>query len=215
MRKAVIIDDHRIVRKGVADIIKEIDDIETIAEFSDGAVALDYLLSNDIDIAICDLSMPKLNGLSLLESTLEHKPDLNFLVFTMHNERQYVMSGLEKGAKGFILKDSEDEDLMQAIDQVANGQNYFDRQLTYIIASQLRAGQEETEEDNLTEREREILALIVAGLTTSEIADKLYLSSHTIDTHRRKLMKKLKARNTADLVRKYFENISTNAQHHI
>lgn len=210
MRKAVIIDDHRIVRKGVANIIAEIDDIQTIAEFSDGIVARDYLLDHDIDIAICDLSMPKLGGLNLMEEVLAQKPYSNFLLFTMHNERQYIMAGLEKGAKGFILKDSEDEDLMQAIETVANGESYFDRQISYIIASQLRRDQQE-EDLNITEREKEILSLIVDGFTTSEIADKLYLSIHTIDTHRRKLMRKLKARNTADLVRKYFEEFRESA----
>lgn len=200
MKSVVVIDDHKIVREGFSSMISDLEGFDLIAQFSTGQPAKSFLQANRVDVVICDISLPDVSGLELMEQVLKSNPEVNFLLFTMHDDRQYVLSGIEKGARGIILKDSEHEDLMEAIKAVSNGQMFYDRRVSNILAQKFRQPETGINVD-LTDREREVLKLIVEGFTTKEIADKVYLSSRTVDAHRRRVMQKVGARNTADLVR--------------
>jgi DNA-binding NarL/FixJ family response regulator len=194
----LLADDHAIFRQGIRKIIEEIDGLAICGEAKDGLELLELLKTKRPDLIILDISMPNLRGLEATEEIKKLYPEIKILLLTMHKKKSFVQSGLRAGADGFLLKEDADSELYRAIESLKKGGNYFSPLLSTIMFN-LTTARPETEA--LTRREREILKLLAEGKKSQEIADILFVSIHTVRTHRYNLMRKLRLRNMADLVR--------------
>ena len=197
MIRALIADDHQIVRDGLKRILAAAGDIEVAAEAAGGDEALALAKSGDYDMAVLDLSMPGLSGLALIKRLKAEKPKMRMLVLSMHGEQQYAARALKAGASGYLTKDSASDQLVKAIRKIAAGGVY----ITETAASTLISS-----EKGLSDREFEVLKLLVDGLGPTEIGEKLHLSVKTVSTHKTHILEKLGLHSTADLVRYALEN---------
>jgi DNA-binding NarL/FixJ family response regulator len=194
--RIMLVDDHNLVRRGLASLLQTEGRYQVVAEASDGEEALRILEDTPADVAILDLSMPRMNGLETIRRASKKFPRLKILVLSMYGDEQFVSQSLHDGAKGFILKHAMDEELFQALDAIHGGGQYISRAID--------AGKvEERSRDQLelTVREREVLQLIVDGHTTTEVAEILVISPHTATRHRANLMQKLSSHSQVELVR--------------
>lgn len=196
----VIADDHGIVRKGIRSIIESIEEVELVGEAADGTEALSLVEEKRPDVLLIDISMPGLTGMQVLDKIIEAGYDTRVVILSMHNEEEYVLQAVNAGASGYLLKNADDRELIEGIRTVADGQVYYSSYVSQVMANSLRRPKENPNEA-LTAREKEVLKLIVDGLSNKEIADKAFISARTVDKHRASIMKKLNARNAADLVR--------------
>jgi DNA-binding NarL/FixJ family response regulator len=196
MIRVILIDDHAIVRKGVASLLRADHHYEVVAEASDGEEALSRLESVDADVAILDLSMPQLNGLETLRRMAKQHPKTKTLVLSMYDDEQFVAQALRDGAYGYILKQAMDDELFGALDRIVQGKKYVSPAIDLE-----RVEHRQLERIDLTDREREVLQLIVDGHTTQSVADMLSISPHTATRHRANLMQKLGVHTQMELVR--------------
>ena len=204
-KKVILADDHDVVIKGLVDLIGDKHDI--IATCGNAQEVTNFLKEGNVDVLITDISMPGSEGLDYMKEFSKLYPNLNILVFSMHSDVEYVKKALELGAKGYVLKDTKSDVLLNGIDEVANGNNFFCSKATLLLAQGLKSNlNKKNYQSLLTKREREILKHIVSGLSAKMIADKLFLSERTVSSHRYNIMQKLDAKNSADLVRMAFEN---------
>jgi DNA-binding NarL/FixJ family response regulator len=194
----LLADDHALFRKGIRKIIEEIDGLAICGEAHDGLDLLELLKTTHPDLIILDISMPNLRGLEATEEIKKLYPEIKILLLTMHKKKSFVQLGLKAGADGFLLKEDADSELYRAIESLKKGEKYFSPLLSTIMFD-LTRGRPETEA--LTRREREILKLLAEGKKSREIADILFVSIHTVRTHRNNLMKKLKLKGVANLIR--------------
>ena len=194
----VLADDHTIFRQGIRKIVEEIDGLAICGEANDGLELLEFLKTKRPDLIILDISMPNLRGLEATEEIKRLYPEIKILLLTMHKKKSFVQLGLKAGADGFLLKEDADSELYRAIECLKRGEKYFSPLLSTIIFD---LTQERPETEALTRREREILKLLAEGKKAREVADILFVSLHTVRTHRNNIMKKLKLRGVADLVR--------------
>jgi two-component system invasion response regulator UvrY len=201
MIRALIADDHQIVRDGLKRILAAAGDIEVAAEAAGGDEALALAKGGDYDVAVLDLSMPGLSGIALIKRLKLEKPNLRLLVLSMHGEQQYAARALKAGASGYLTKDSASDQLVKAIRRIAAGGVY----ITEAAASTLLEKKNFSHE-SLSDREFEILKLLLDGLGPTEIGEKLHLSVKTVSTHKTHILEKLGLHNTADLVRYALEN---------
>lgn len=204
MYKIIIVDDHSLFREGIKLLIENEGVGEVIAEAENGQVFLNLLDDYDPDLVIMDIEMPVMGGLEAIKKALELKPELKILVLTMLNEKANYSDIIYAGAVGFVLKTSGKKEFEKAINTIINGESYFSSELLrQIILNSTDSKSIESldkKEDEFTEREEEVLSLLCEGLLVSEIADKLFLSSKTIEVHRSTLLKKTKTRNTINLI---------------
>ena len=205
--KVILADDHSIVRRGVKMLVTNDDSIKVIGEASTAAEALSMIEKESPEVLITDISMPGMSGIDLTKTVRNEYPDTNVLVLSTYVEEEYITSAFEAGALGYLPKDTNEEEFIAAIKSVANGDVYYTHEVSNILTRSL-INKKRTHEEylELTEREKEILKLVVEGLSNKMIADKLFISVRTVDTHRRNIMEKVDAKNSADLVRKAFEN---------
>ncbi len=205
--KVVLADDHSVVRTGIRMLISNDDSIEIIGEASSGNEALDMVKKMEPDIVITDISMPGMTGIELAEAIKKDYSDTKVLVLSTYSDEEYILSAFEAGALGYLPKDTDEDQFLAAIKTVADGDVYYTKEVSDILTKSL-IKQKRTIDDplELTEREKEILKLIVDGLSNKEIADQLFISVRTVDTHRRNIMDKIEAKNTAELVRKAIED---------
>jgi DNA-binding NarL/FixJ family response regulator len=194
----LLADDHTIFRKGIRKIVEEIDGLAICGEANDGLELLELLKTKHPDLIILDISMPNLRGLEATEEIKKLYPEIKVLLLTMHKKKSFVQLGLKAGADGFLLKEDADSELYRAIESLKTGEKYFSPLLSTIMFDLTRA---RPETEALTRREREILKLLAEGKKSQEIADILFVSIHTVRAHRNNIMKKLKLRGVADLVR--------------
>jgi DNA-binding NarL/FixJ family response regulator len=194
----ILADDHAIFRKGIRKILDEIDGVAVCGEASDGLELLELLKTARPDLIILDISMPNLRGLEATEEIKKLYPEIKILLLTMHKKKSFVQLGLKAGADGFLLKEDADSELYRAIASLKQGDKYFSPLLSSIMFDLTRT---RPETEALTRREREILKLLAEGKKSQEIADILFLSVNTVRSHRYNLMKKLKFKSLADLVR--------------
>lgn len=206
MKKTVVIaDDHGIVRKGIMTMISNMEELELAGEASDGIQAIALVEQKKPDILLVDISMPGMTGLEVLDSVREQGLPTKVIILSMHSEEEYVLKAINAGASGYLLKNSDDRELQEGLLKVASGQSYFSSAVSQVLVDSLRKPPRSDKEGELTSREMEVLRYIVEGLSNKEIADKTFISTRTVDKHRAKLMRKLNARNAADLVRISFE----------
>ncbi len=207
--RILLVDDHQLIRSGIKNSLLSHEHLDVVAEAKDGLEALEYLKNDQFDLVIMDLSMPNMSGTEATKIINEKYPEVNVLVLSMHNEESRIKEALKAGAIGYILKSVGMDEFLEAIEICAKGEPYFTQEVSTKIMNQLVRGKEHDQTDSLTKltkREVEILKLISEEHTNHEIADKLFISSRTVDTHRRNLIQKLQAKNTAGLVRYAIRN---------
>lgn len=196
-RKIAIADDHPLFRRGMAAMLRDIEDVELVIEAGDGEELLDKLAGADVDVLLLDLSMPVMDGIEATRQLRQHYPHIRILILTMHDEEDLMDCLREEGAAGYLLKNASVTEISEAIDAVAAGGTYFNQPALLPPAlPYLRP----TPQVPLSERELEVLRLISEGQTAQEIAGKLCLSVRTIDGHRTRMLEKTNTRNTAELV---------------
>ena len=196
-------DDHTLVRQGFRKILEQQPDWEIVAEASDGRMAVKYALELRPDVAVLDIGMPLMNGIEATRQIVR-RTDVRVLILSMHSTEAYVVEALKAGAKGYLLKDSADVDLLRAIAAVSTGKSFFSPPVARVMLDDYVRHLAEKgiadRYDTLSEREREVFQLIAEGRSNKEIADLLSLSLTTIETHRAHILQKLDVHNTAELV---------------
>lgn len=201
--RVLVADDHTIVRQGLVNLLAESGEVEVVAEASDGLEAVEKAQATHPDVAILDLSMPRLTGLEAVRRIRETVPQTRVLMLTVHEEEEYVLPLIRAGASGYLVKDSAVGELLAAVRALHAGQGYFGPQAARALAEQYRHPERGADDPYgaLSPREREVFHLVVEGKTTKEIAHVLGISVKTADNHRYRLMEKLGVHNTAELVR--------------
>ncbi len=201
--KILLVDDHDIVRDGIRMLLEDEVGFGITAEAENGEEAIKVCKEHDIDLIIMDISMPKMDGIKATEKIKESYPEIKVLALTMMDEDQHIRQMIEAGASGYILKSSDKIELVDAITKILEGKHYFSNDATQSVMMDLVKGtaeKDETDPGNITDREKEVLELIVQQHTNQEIAEELYISTRTVDAHRRNLLQKTGAKNTAGLV---------------
>jgi len=207
--KILIADDHQIVTDGLKNILKDVEGIRVVATAANGAEAYDICNTLSINIVLMDIDMPKLTGIEATKLIKRDFGHIKILVLSMHNEKGVIQNVVEAGADGYLLKNTNQNELIEAIKKICEGEKFFSSDVTMTLLSK-GAATETTEDkelvESLTEREIEILRLISEGLSNKEIGDQLFISHRTVDTHRTNLMKKLNVHNIAGLIRFALKN---------
>jgi two-component system, NarL family, response regulator NreC len=202
--RILLADDHTVVRQGLRKILEARPQWEVVAEAADGREAVKQAEEVKPDVAIVDVAMPLLNGIEAVRQIARKAAGTRVLVLSMHNDEAYVTQMLRAGAAGYLLKDSADVDLLQAVEAVASGKSFFSPAIARVIADdyvrQLEDRGASDRYELLSEREREIFQLIAEGKTNKEIAALLFLSPSTVDTHRSRIMEKLDVHSAAEIV---------------
>ena len=200
MIRVLVADDHRLVRRGIKEILAVTGDITVVGDCASAdeiEIALRLALP---DVLILDMAMPGLSGVELIRHLVKEFPLLRILVLSMHNESQFVARALREGARGYVTKDADTETLLQAVLKVALDGKFIDPALVNAMVFKM-PGVESAVDDKLTERELQVLKLVVAGQSLNAIAEALHLSPKTISSHKTRIMLKLDVDNNADLVR--------------
>jgi DNA-binding NarL/FixJ family response regulator len=202
--RIVVGDDHTLMRQGVRKILEDCKDWQVVGEAGNGRDAVRLILSLEPDVAILDIGMPLLNGIEATRQIIRRLPNVRVLIVSMHSDEAYITQALHAGAKGYLLKDSADADLIRAVADVAAGRSFFSPAVAKVMLDDYVRHLAERgivdRYDSLSEREREVFQLIAEGHSNKEIADLLSVSSATIETHRAHILQKLDVHNTAELV---------------
>ena len=205
MTKILIADDHKMFRDGLRAILEQEKEMEVVGEAGSAREVFLFLENTKPDVIMLDITLGDSNGIEVTKVLREKYPDLHVLVVSMHAESSYILKMLEIGASGYILKDAGKNEMLNAVRAVAAGDSYFSQQVSAIMVAYLqRKGMPPTKKEEdvlLTRREIEVLKLITGENSNQEIADKLFISTRTVDTHRRNLLEKLGLKNTAGLVK--------------
>lgn len=201
--RVLIADDHTMVRESLVGVLNASGVCRVVAEAADGITAVEKALEFRPDVAIVDISMPRLNGVEVVRRLRAELPSTRVLVLTMHDEEEYVLHVVRAGASGYLLKDSATSELIQAVQDLHAGRGHFGATAARVLAEQVHQPTPDLDDPygRLTAREREVFHLIVEGRTSKEIARQLDISAKTAENHRARVMEKLKAHNTVDLVR--------------
>ena len=203
--RVLLADDHAVVRQGFRLILSQHSDIEVVAEASTGEEAIARCSQLEPDVVILDIAMNGMNGVEATRQIRRNCPRTNVLVLTMHKDAVYVRETLRAGARGYLLKDSIDNDLLAAVRSVARGEGFLSPAVSTTVLDDYR--QQVTHPlDLITNRERQVLQLLGTGKSSKEIATELNISVYTVDAHRSRLMKKLQLRSIGDLVRFAIQN---------
>jgi DNA-binding NarL/FixJ family response regulator len=201
MIRILLADDHKIVRDGLKRILAAQPELQVAAEAAGGDEALALVRANDYDVAVLDMSMPGLSGLDLIKRLRIEKPKLRILVLSMHGEQQYAARALKAGASGYLNKDSAAEQLVGAIRKIAAGGVHIGEAAAASLVAEKKSPHEA-----LSDREFEVLRLLVEGLGPTEIGEKLHVSVKTVSTHKTRILDKLNLGSTAELVRYALDN---------
>lgn len=199
--RVVIADDHTLVREGLRRILDSAPGIEIVGQADNGHTVLLQIIELQPDVAILDLSMPGLSGMNLIRRVKHDVPSTLILVLTMHGEEQYAMRAFRCGANGYLTKDSATEELVRAVQRVAEGKVYLSLSMAERVALSLNTAHDKPRHTLLTDREYEVLALLVKGLRLTEIGQRLHLSVKTVSTHKSRILEKMGLDTTAALVR--------------
>ncbi|MDO8613708.1 MAG: response regulator transcription factor [Dehalococcoidia bacterium] len=203
--RVLIVDDHVIVRDGVRMILEAQPDIEVVGEASDGREALERTRQLLPSVVLMDIAMPGMNGLEATAAIRQELPDVQVLILTMHEDYEYFFEVLRAGASGYALKGASSNDLVSAIRAVHQGGVYLHpavaKNLVSDYVKRMEPGEDRARYDGLSDRERQVLKLVAEGKTSQQIAEELFLSVNTVQTHRAHIMEKLGLHNRTDLIR--------------
>jgi DNA-binding NarL/FixJ family response regulator len=196
----MIVDDHKLFRDGLKLLLKSQPYVREIHEASNGQEFLDSLSSSMPDIVMMDIAMPVLNGVDATRAALQAYPDMKIIALSMYAEEEYYSDMIAAGAKAFLLKNSDIEEVHSAVTSVLEGKSYFSQEIMYNLVKNINQVKKLVSMPDLTERELEILFYICKGLSNQEIGDKLFISKRTVDKHRSNILEKTGNNNTASLV---------------
>ena len=201
--RTLLVDDHQMFIDGLAAIFSDIVEIQVVGKCLNGAEALVQCQMANPQVVLLDINLPDMDGVEVCKKITATHPDIKVIALTTHSEGSFISSMLSNGAKGYVLKNSDKETLQQAIKTVHQGETFLGEEVTQALIQGIMPENKRshTHIPKLTRREKEVLALIVEEYTTQEIADKLFISLNTVETHRKNLLHKLNVRNTAGLVR--------------
>lgn len=202
----MIADDHQVLLDGLVMMLDEAEHIEVLATAANGQEVLDQITSHKIDVLLMDIQMPVLDGYETAKIVTEKYPEVKILILSMHSERIYFERMYSAGISGYLLKSAGKQEIIEAIEKVYEGEQYFSADLTAALLSKKTSQQTSITARELTRREKEILGMIASGLTNAEIADQLFLSVDTVKTHRKNMMRKIDVNNTAGLVKYALEH---------
>jgi len=199
--KILLVDDHTLFRNGLKMLLDTLPGYEVTGEASNGKEFLELIRKNQYDIIFLDIEMPEINGIEAAKRALEINPALKIITLSMYGDEEYYDQMVDAGAKGFLLKNTNLQEVKTAIDTVLNGGNYFSQELMQNLLRNYKITKaQKTPESELSEREIEILLLISEGLSNQEIGDRLFISKRTVEKHRANILDKTKCKNTAGLV---------------
>jgi DNA-binding NarL/FixJ family response regulator len=202
--RILLADDHTVMRRGLRLLLESQPGYSVVAEAADGREAISQAEATQPDVAVMDIAMPNLSGIEAAQRINAVLPNLAVVILSMHSDEGYVLRALKAGAKGYILKDSAEGDLIEAIRVVHQGKTFFSPEITQMLVAdhvrEIRARGSEDRYDLLTAREREILQLLAERKSAKEIAASLHLSPYTVETHRRNLQEKLNLHSQAELI---------------
>jgi DNA-binding NarL/FixJ family response regulator len=202
--RIMLADDHAVVRRGLRHVLDAEPDLEVVAEVGYGAAAVERALDGDIDLAVLDVTMPRMTGLQAAAELSRRQPQLRVLILSMHDNERYFFEALRAGASGYVLKSVVDRDLIEACRATMRGEPFlYPRAVKALVRDYLRRASsgEEIPDDPLSPRETEVVKLIAEGHTTREIAELLVLSDKTVERHRANILEKLGMRDRVQLTR--------------
>ena len=202
--KLIIADDHQLFRNGLEELLRKYDDIKIVKSVADGFEFLQVVKSQlEVDIVLLDITMPNRDGFQVLKELKTLDSNIKPIVISMHNDGNYIAKCAKMGAYGYLLKNTDESELILAIRTVNKGKKYFSAAIAEKMINFMST--QSVSENLLSNKETEVLGLISKGLTTNEIATKLFVSSRTIETHRANILKKLEVKNTAELIKRAAE----------
>jgi DNA-binding NarL/FixJ family response regulator len=204
--KVAITDDHPIVANGLKKILDDFENINVVAVYATGNDMLKEVGTSLPDVMLLDMNLPDLEGPDLARQLLKKFPAIKIIVLTSSDVTVQVKKMLQIGCQGYLLKDSDDKTIVEAIEAVYNGGQFLSPVIQQQLVNDMFRNKNQKQNTLLTRREKEVLQLITQEYTNQEIADKLFISLHTVDNHRSSLLQKLDAKNTAGLVKKAIEN---------
>ncbi|HIJ78769.1 MAG: response regulator transcription factor [Desulfobulbaceae bacterium] len=207
--RIVLADDHALIRHGIKKMIEEDSSLAVVGEAADGLELIELLRITPADLIILDISMPNLRGIEAIVEARKICPNVKILMLTMHKSEQYLCSSIVSGADGYLLKEDSDTELLPAIEQVLKGDFYlsqdFAKDLSDDVVATCRDHGKRSDEI-LTPREKQILQMVVDGITSKNIAERLNISKRTVEHHRANMMKKLNIKRVADLIKYAISN---------
>jgi len=199
--QVILVDDHSLFRNGLKILLAQSGKFDIVAEASNGEESIKYIETFPDAIVLMDIEMPVMNGIEATSLAINKNPHTKIIALTMFSDKQYYYKMIEAGARGFLLKDSPINEVIEAIDQVYGGESYFSKELLLNLVKDINQFQQRNGNlETLTERELEVLQLICQGFSNQEIGEKLFISKRTVDKHRSNILDKTGARNTAGLV---------------
>lgn len=202
--RVLIADDHGIVRQGLRALLEKSDEVSVIGEAADGREAVRLAAELRPNIVVMDIAMPMLNGIDAAAQILGRDPDIGVIILSMHADESYILRALNAGAKGYLLKDSAEGDILPAVQNVAQGKPFFSPVIAATLLDEylqtMKKHKVQDSYDLLTDREKEVLQLLAEGKTNKDVATLLNLSPYTVESHRTNLMQKLNLHNTAEIV---------------
>ncbi|HPA36603.1 MAG TPA: response regulator transcription factor [Chitinophagales bacterium] len=203
-----VVDDHQIFLDGIVSLLDDEPNIRITGTAHNGKQALERLKNVSADVVLMDINMPEMDGIEATKKLKISHPDIKVLMLTMHSEPRFIKECLEIGAKGYVMKNISKDDLLKAIETVYQDKSYLDQDSQEKLFNSISGGSEEEDDRNydelaaqITQRELEILQLIALGLTSQDIANKLFISKNTVETHRKNMLAKLNVNNTAALLK--------------
>jgi len=203
--RVLVVDDHTLVRAGIVGLLESQPDIEVIGQAGSGRDGVEAAVDSGPDVVLMDIAMPGISGLEATREIKARRPEVEVLILTIHDREDYLFRALRAGASGYVLKGADVQDLLAAVRSASRGEAYLFPSVTKKLVQEYlrraRRGEDRETYDGLTDREREILALISEGKTTPEIAAELFLSPHTVQSHRDHIMAKLNLHSKAALIR--------------
>jgi two-component system, NarL family, response regulator NreC len=202
--RVLLADDHVVMRSGLRLLLEREQDLTVVGEATDGREAVDWMSRESADVVVMDVAMPGLNGIEATAQILRQRPKTAVVILSMYSDETYVLRCLRAGARGYVLKEAAENELIAGIRAVMDGRSFFSPKVSRLLQQEhidrvRRAGGEDSY-DLLTEREREILQLIAEGNSNKEIAGRLHLSVYTVETHRGNILEKLNLHGTADVI---------------
>ena len=202
--RIMLAEDHAVVRRGLRMVLDAEPDLEVVAEVGDGAEAVERGLQDDVDLAVIDITMPRMTGLQAARELHDRRPELRILVLSMHENERYLYEALKAGASGYVLKTVADRDLVEACRAAMRGERFlYPGAMTPLIADFLHRARQDLpiREDPLTAREQEVVKLVAEGYTNKQIAEALVLSEKTVERHRANILEKLGMRDRVEPTR--------------
>lgn len=208
MIKVLLADDHKIVRDGIKFYFKEHPKFTVEYEAGNGKDALDILSHNHVDIVITDISMPGLDGVQLMMEARKIKPELPFIALTMNDDYTFIKKMLEAGVNGYVLKNCSEEEILESVEYVIKGESYFSGEVNKILVNRMMEDSRgiADKEVYLSDREKEVLTLVLEQYSNQEIAKKLFISVRTVDSHKRNMIEKTGSKNIAGLIKYALEH---------